>query len=349
MMMHAELVWRCWVGAPDKAKAAGLQEAIPALSGDPSAFALDPPQLRNEGGTSPSDSPSGVGLKIRWAMPTMRLLDSVALGYACALLLFGLGLLGAAVWRGPTERDVARAGATAPGSAAAQRVLTGIVTRVIDCQWANPGTAAQEARKGRFNLASGLLELTYQSGVRVWLGGRISYVADGPYGGCLSHGTVMVSTPASADGIAGAPCEPCFDGVVPSAPGSSPDSAPLRPAGGGSHPLFRIRTPTLIITDHGGSQFGVAVENAGVTIAHVYRGKADYQTLPTNKGPHPMVSMAEGDWVAVDLRPDGGHRIVYGREQRVPPALARRLPKRFSDLLQVQNEERTDRNKPPDS
>ena len=62
-----------------------------------------------------------------------------------------------------------------------------------------------------------------------------------------------------------------------------------------------------------------------------------------------MVSMAEGDWVAVDLRPDGGHRIVYGREQRLPPALARRLPKSFPGFLQVQNEKRTDRNKPPDS
>ena len=179
-----------------------------------------------------------------------------------------------------------------------------------------------------------MLEITYNSGATVTtLGGPVTYRVDSADTVSLSRGLLIVMTPPLSGRVATClgPFGPC---IVAAPPVSSPAAVGRQKSGSqgavslpaAAHPLFHIRTPSLIVTGRGGAAFCVMVNNATTTVARVYAGKVEFQT-PGGEGRHPSVPLAEGGWVFTDRKPDGGRLVVFCTEKGVPSALARRLPK----------------------
>jgi hypothetical protein len=190
---------------------------------------------------------------------------SAALCYGLAILLLGAGVLAAWSWRLPDGPPrVARDATAGPAAAGPERV--GMISGAVDCRWADartaiePGAAVLAGR--RFVLASGLLQIWYESHVEVILQGPAIYDADSPHGGFLSLGRLTARVENG----------PPSDSREPSAPGAARRL---------SDPDFTIRTPSAILANRatmpglgilGSSEFGVVVDSPDVTRVHVFRG-----------------------------------------------------------------------------
>jgi hypothetical protein len=141
--------------------------------------------------------------------------------------------------------------------------VVGKITGIVDCVYDVTGNRGHGAGKSgqdvinatislgdRFSLRSGLLEITYNTGARVILQGPVTYKVDSADGGFLAVGKLtarLEKKPASA-------------------------AAQARVL------LFSVRTPTAIVTDLG-TEFGVEVNEAGVTRTHVFAGKVKVASL----------------------------------------------------------------------
>ncbi len=131
----------------------------------------------------------------------------------------------------------------------------GRITGMIDCRWAEASRSkVQGSRLGQsrnpeipkslvslgdtFNLVSGLLEITYETGAKVILQGPVNYRVDAENSGFLAIGrlTGQVDT--------------------------------TRAKG------FAVHTPTATVIDLG-TEFGVEVNDSGATYARVFRGRVD--------------------------------------------------------------------------
>ena len=98
-------------------------------------------------------------------------------------------------WKTSRPLEVARHPAGPDGAAEQPRPetpLVGRITGMADCQWADPATAAFKrdgVRLGRkYALASGFLEITYDSGAKVILQGPATYEVESSSSGFLSLG-----------------------------------------------------------------------------------------------------------------------------------------------------------------
>jgi hypothetical protein len=122
----------------------------------------------------------------------------------------------------------------------------------------------------KYDLASGLMEITYDTGAKVILQGPTTYVVESNNGGFLSVGKLTASVEKKV------------------ASGQSPVASDEKNARGkafaeGSlatsrQPLFTIKTPTAIVTDLG-TEFGVEVDTHGGTTSHVFRGLVRVQVV----------------------------------------------------------------------
>jgi hypothetical protein len=150
----------------------------------------------------------------------------------------------------------------------AQKAI-GQVTGLLDCRWSESHTVVYLGRRvaagDEFALASGLVEITYDTGVKVLLQGPVSYQVDSPRGGFLSVGklTARVEKKETRDQK------------------SNPQSPIPNPA------LFAVRTPTAVVTDLG-TEFGVEVSDTGETKSHVFRGSICVE--PIVVGGHPKTN-----------------------------------------------------------
>jgi hypothetical protein len=122
---------------------------------------------------------------------------------------------------------------------------------LVDCHWNDSHTASYQGRRvaagDEFAIASGLAEITYDTGAKVLLQGPVTYQVDSPRGGFLSVGKLTA----------------CIEKKEVGAQKSNP-------------PLFAIRTPTAVVTDLG-IEFGVEVKDNGETRSHVFRGSVQLQ------------------------------------------------------------------------
>jgi hypothetical protein len=120
------------------------------------------------------------------------LLTGAPLCYAVAVLIVGVGLFAAWKWKTPfdspqtsTNVAVAPLGRGDPSETS----VVGKVTQSLNCLWADSRTATKAGDPvtlGRkYNLASGLLEITYDTGATVVLEGRVMYQADTAESGML--------------------------------------------------------------------------------------------------------------------------------------------------------------------
>ncbi len=143
-----------------------------------------------------------------------------------------------------------------------------------------------------YDLASGLLEITYNSGAKVILQGPVRYEVDSPTGGFLFQGklTARVEKRSAVSGqqpeisspepLVPSPSEKVVSGQWPvasekqSASDIHHSSFSIQHSSGS--PLFSVRTPSAIVTDLG-TEFGVEVMRDGNTVSHVFQGSVRIQ------------------------------------------------------------------------
>ena len=111
----------------------------------------------------------------------------------------------------------------------------------------------------RFDIRSGLLEITYDTGAKVILQGPVTYEVESVAGGYLSIGKLTARLEKSTT-----------QGVR-----STEKAASASPF---VQQSFAIRTPTAIVTDLG-TEFGVEVDDKGCTASRVFRGVVELRTI----------------------------------------------------------------------
>jgi RNA polymerase sigma factor (sigma-70 family) len=106
----------------------------------------------------------------------------------------GNGAGGEANWLPPPARGRGAGGEGGRTADTAQSPIVGQITGMVDCRFA-AGSKTEDRRPkttvslgDKFNLVSGLLELTYDTGARVILQGPVTYEVESPAGGFLSVG-----------------------------------------------------------------------------------------------------------------------------------------------------------------
>ena len=91
---------------------------------------------------------------------------------------------------------------TCPSAARSRLPLVARITGMVDCQWADPHTAPvgfDRVSLGRkYALASGLMEITYDTGAKVILQGPCTYEVESTTGGYLSLGKLTARVDAVA-------------------------------------------------------------------------------------------------------------------------------------------------------
>jgi hypothetical protein len=165
----------------------------------------------------------------------------------------------------------------APGT-----VFVGQITGTFDCQWIDPKDAVSHPYVPlgrRFALASGLMEISYDTGARVILQGPCVYQVESRNGGYLKVGKLTASVGKKADG-----------GRRDAEQSTDRDVSPLAPR---PSSLFAVRTPTAVITDLG-TEFGVEVDASGASQAHVFRGKVEMRAASGNSAAVPLAANQSG-------------------------------------------------------
>jgi hypothetical protein len=180
--------------------------------------------------------------------------ESMPLAYLVATLVMGLGLLiGAFTYVSKPEQLVAHSQSTLDQSPAfspsREPAFVGQITGAANCEMADPKTDLSRRYRvavgERFALASGAMEITYDTGARVILEGPSVYEVRSKNGGFLSRGKLTGKvTTEWAKG-------------------------------------FSVRTPTAIVTDLG-TEFGVEVDGNGTTTSYVFRGLVRVQPTAGN-------------------------------------------------------------------
>jgi hypothetical protein len=274
---------------------------------------------------------------------------SFAFSYGIAAVLVSIGLLIGWVChisvRQQVVSDFPQPGAS-PVHLGPERTFVGRVTGLIDCRWADPKTealAGAHVLSGRrYALASGLMEITYDTGAKVILEGPCAYQVESQSSGYLTLGKLTARVEKRGEGR----------GERGENSGDSGKSALLRRLRGDDHrspsplsplpsPLFSVRTPTAIVTDLG-TEFGVEVEKSGVTRSHVFRGSVRLQAASADgevRGPGRV--MQENDSARVErgsTGQNGGDSRVVSETSHKPVDFVRTMPKqtiRSLDLVDI--------------
>ena len=182
------------------------------------------------------------------------------LSYAVATVITGAAILGAWVYKVSQEsgasvssEQVVNTGHPLLTPGKTESGLVGQITGMSECRWAGPQDApAAAVPLGRkYELAAGLVEISYQSGAKVILQGPCTYEVDSVAGGFLSRGKLTARVEHGSE----------FRG-------QGSEHYPLSTS---HYPLFSVRTPTAVVTDLG-TEFGVEVTREGNTDARVFQG-----------------------------------------------------------------------------
>ncbi len=239
--------------------------------------------------------------------------------YAAATVLTGAAILGA--WLYKVSHDYPAAEPSRPSVAAvAQQAnqaepkleMVGTITGTAGCQWANPQDAPSRSAiplGGKYALASGLLEISYNTGAKVILQGPCVYEIDSATGGFLSLGKLTARV-EQGSGVSG----------------QGSDSS--NPKSQISNPKFVVKTPTAVVTDLG-TEFGVEVDKSGASRPHVFRGRVELRSANVDKedGGHiHVITLGENESATVRVRQD--HVVAMTREPGEPGKFARGMPKR---------------------
>jgi hypothetical protein len=250
--------------------------------------------------------------------------------YAAAVVIVGIGLLiGWAYQVSTPHSDHRESVRVAPQHKPADvgtepdMVFVGRVTDMVECQWADQtmGTVdyAYVPLHRKYALASGLMEITYDSGAKVILQGPCVYEVESGAGGYLSRGRLTARVEKRGETRAERDATDRQSTI-----GNLRSSSPLSPL---PSTLFTVRTPTAKVTDLG-TEFAVEVDPSGVSTAHVYEGKVE------------LLAIADGktdDAKAIRLGKNESARVVVGkdhvakvvREKARSSGFVRKMPRRM--------------------
>ncbi|MGA7702214.1 MAG: hypothetical protein WCB27_21680 [Thermoguttaceae bacterium] len=279
---------------------------------------------------------------------TLYPFGSFVFSYAAAVVIVGIGLLIGWAYQVSTPRpDWRESVHLAPQPRPAdlrpepKPVFVGRVTDMVECRWADPkrGTVnyAYVPLGGKYALASGLMEITYDSGAKVILQGPCTYRVDSRAGGYLSQGRLTARV-----GERGERREEREEGGghekvavnqhstnQHSTLGNHQDSSrafPLpSPLSSLPSPLFTVRTPTAKVADLG-TEFGVEVDPSGMSTAHVYEGKVELLAVGGNADGADAIRLEKDESARVEVGKDRVARVV--RQSGQPGTFVRQMPKR---------------------
>jgi hypothetical protein len=266
-----------------------------------------------------------------------------AFSYLVAAVVLGTAMLLGWAWKMAEYSQVARR-ATREGKSrdvvppveATQWV--GRVTGLFDCRWADPKTEAFGGAGvfvGRkYALASGLMEITYDTGAKVILEGPCTYEVESKTSGYLTIGRVTARIGERGEG------REERDKIVAkhlSSVGKDGASSSLPPL---LSPLFYVRTPTAIVTDLG-TEFGVEYDKSGVTRSLVFRGSVTLRAiLADGKTQGSAQVLRENEFARVErtgANHSGDPAIVLEASAKLP-TFVRKMPKqtiKVFDLVDV--------------
>jgi hypothetical protein len=200
-------------------------------------------------------------------------------------------------------------------------VFVGRVTDMVECQWADPKNRTVNyafVPLGRnYALASGLMEITYDTGVRVILQGPCTYRVESHAGGYLSQGRLTVRV--EKRGVRGERERITANRQSTISNHQSPPLSPL------PDPLFSVRTPTARIVDLG-TEFGVEVDPSGMSTAHVYQGKVELLPVGSDADHAKVIRLEKDESARVEVGKDRIARVV--RQPGQPSRFVRQMPKR---------------------
>ena len=249
--------------------------------------------------------------------------------YLVAAVIVSVGLLiGAFTYVSQPERQVGwdkRSDVPLAGSYAKHAEPVGQITGMVDCKFDLPspsgrGAGGEGGSDGlhpssfilhpsspvslgdKFALASGLMEITYDTGAKVILQGPVTYEVESASGGYLAVGKLTAKLEKKAEG-------------------SNPQSLIPNPSSLSTihSPLFTIKTPTATVTDLG-TEFGVEVDKSGVTESHVFAGKVKVLALAVRNGLEGHeVTLGENESVRVEKSTDGAVSPVVIRRGVAKP------------------------------
>jgi hypothetical protein len=176
--------------------------------------------------------------------------------------------------------------------ASAKMDLVGRITGMVGCQWSAHATEAVKGvyvpRGHKYALASGLMEITYNTGAKVILQGPVTYEVESKNGGFLRIGKLTGRV----------------EGEMAKG--------------------FTVRTPTATVTDLG-TEFGVEVRDTGGTSAHVFSGAVDVQTAAHDGQQAQSVRLRENE--SVQLEPQSGRGVVAVQRGKADSAAFVRIGK----------------------
>ncbi len=250
--------------------------------------------------------------------------------FAAVLLTAGAfaGFLAFGVGGREAARNVQSLPRPAPVSDAQQAPVVGYVTNVPGCRWADQGPAAtlgSPVLLGRtFALASGALEITYNTGERITLRGPATFEARWFNGGFLSQGKLS----AQAMTVQAGETEPLerrrletYLKMAASTRAPGPAYSPYDPVGNFAIPMssFFIRTPSALAMSRG-AEFSMSVDGTGATDTRLALGVLE-AWYPRGGKPNDVISSsARRAWSWVAFNPQHDVRVLYGTGTR-PGAL----------------------------
>jgi hypothetical protein len=301
--LHGRLAWGDAVAAQGEREMDGCKPVEFAASGDP------------------MESPAPVPIIIQTSpdLPTpYSPLGGFVFSYAVAAVTVAIGLLigwtyQVAVSQNPISREnVTKATPTTtptPSTKASDMAFVGQITGMFDCQWADASTAAIDRAyvplNRRYALASGLMEISYDSGAKVILQGPCIYEVESRAGGYLTVGRLTAKVTKR-----------------PNSGRPAPKSQTASALSGYPSAVFVVRTPAAIVTDLG-TEFGVEVDKSGVSRAHVFLGRVEVRAVggPNTKA----VSLGANE--SAQVEGGKGQAAVPVRQSGLRRAFVREMPK----------------------
>jgi hypothetical protein len=267
-------------------------------------------------------------LPIRSTVATFS--DGAPFAYLLATVITALGLLIAAFTYVPqAEQLVGQRPKNAERSVAStqksQEQIVGRVTGMVGCKWNDASQRVMDEDEvslgQKYALASGLLEITYDTGAKVILQGPVTYTVESATGGYLSVGKLTAKLEKGSRIKVQGPTSELATSHQPLATD-----------------LFAVRTPTAVVTDLG-TEFGVEVAKDGNTMSHVYRGSIKLELLGDARTRSDGTVVLRENESARTVNVPGGssQRVSIRRVDANPRLFARDVPcslKRL-DLLDI--------------
>jgi hypothetical protein len=286
-----------------------MQEAWDESASDETGSGIDVPDIHS-GASSSNISPTPTFFSTTHHISFSYLSSDWLVAYLVATVIFGIGILiGAFTYVSQPRQIASKSPAVVNDNrmSGPETMLVGQITGMVDCKWADPATAPVSkhvAMDQKIALASGLMEITYDSGAKVILQGPVTYVVESSNGGFMSIGKLVGSvTTTDARG-------------------------------------FAIRTPNATVTDLG-TEFGVEVSKQGDTTSHVFRGSVELRTTSADKTAKSVVRVLhanESARVESNAYDAGGNRIIVSDSSAEPVEFVREIPERTAKTA-----ERSDR------